>query len=49
MHTKFWLESQGKRQLGRPRHKWEGFLEKYGGKVGTGFIWLRMGTSDRLL
>jgi len=27
----------------------EWFLGKYGGKVWTGCIWLRIGTSDRLL
>jgi len=42
---------QGKRQLGRPRRKCEiqWILRLYDGKVWTGFIWLRLGTSDGLL
>jgi hypothetical protein len=30
------------------RLKLEWILEKYGGKVWTGFIWLRIGTGGRL-
>jgi hypothetical protein len=37
-------ESEGKRPLARPRHRWEVILElilgKLGWKVGTGIIWL---------
>jgi len=40
---------EGKRILGRTRRRWETFLEKYGGKLWTGFIWLRMETSGQLL
>jgi hypothetical protein len=39
--------------IGRPRHKWEDNirtdLKKIGGKVWTGSMWLRIGTSGRLL
>jgi hypothetical protein len=42
-----------KRPFRRPRHKWEDNLEcilqKQSGEVWTGFIWLRTGTSGRLL
>jgi hypothetical protein len=43
-----------KRPLGRCRHRWEDnirmdLMESVCGKVWTGFIWLRIGTSDRLL
>jgi hypothetical protein len=54
MYTTFWLENlQGKRPLGRPRHRWEDNIRmdirEIGGKVWTGFIWLRIGISGRLL
>jgi hypothetical protein len=46
-------ELEGKRSLGIPRRRMEkilkGILGKQGGKVWTGFIWLMIGTSDRLL
>ena len=38
---------EGKRPLGRPRHRWEdiGWISrKLEGVVGTGLAWLRMGT-----
>jgi hypothetical protein len=37
---------EGKRSLGRPRHKWEDKmdLQEVGGVVGTGWSWLRIGT-----
>jgi hypothetical protein len=42
-----------KRQLSRPRHRWEenitGILKKLEGRVWTGFFWLRIGRSDRLM
>jgi len=41
-----------KRPLGRPRHKWENnewILARQGGKMWTGCIWLRIGTSSGLL
>jgi hypothetical protein len=41
---------EGKRPRSRPRHRW--MLEeiwKYGGKVWTGFIWLRIGSNGGLL
>jgi hypothetical protein len=44
---------EGKRQLGRPAHRWKDNIKmgpwKYGGKVGTGFIWLMIRTSSGLL
>ena len=40
---------EGKRPLGRPRHRWEGNirmdLQEVGGVVGTRWSWLRIGTS----
>jgi hypothetical protein len=42
-----------KRPLGKPRRRWEDNigmdLREVGGKVWTGFIWLRIGTSGGLL
>jgi hypothetical protein len=38
---------EGKRRLGRPRCRW--VLEKKDGMVWTGLIWLRIGTSGRLM
>ena len=40
---------EGKRPLGRPRHRWEDNIkmdlqEVGGGVVGTGWSWLRIGT-----
>jgi len=39
---------EGKRPLGRPRRRWEDNIEmdlqELGGVVGTGWIWLRIGT-----
>jgi hypothetical protein len=39
---------EGKRLLGRPRHRWEDNitmdLTEAGGVVGTGWSWLRIGT-----
>jgi hypothetical protein len=45
---------EGKRSLGSPRHRWKDkmlqlMLKKQVGKVSTGFIWLRIGTSSGLL
>jgi hypothetical protein len=44
---------EGKRPLERTRHRWEDdnriILEKQGGKLWTGFIWLRIRTSGRYL
>jgi len=41
---------EGKRLLGRPRHKWEDNIRRMDlreiGWVWTGFIWLRVGTSN---
>jgi hypothetical protein len=46
-------EPEIKRQLSRPRHRWEenvtGILQKLEGRVWTGFFWLRIGRSDRLM
>jgi hypothetical protein len=38
---------EGKRPLGRSRHRWEDNI-KMDGVVWTGLIWLRIGTSGRL-
>jgi hypothetical protein len=43
---------EGKRPLGRPRHRWiilKCILERYDGVIWTGFIWLRIGTGGGLL
>jgi hypothetical protein len=42
---------EGKRPLGRPRRRWVDNIkmERYDGMVGTGSIWLRIGTSGGLL
>jgi hypothetical protein len=44
---------EGKRPLGKPRRRLEDYitmgLEKQFGKVWTGFIWLRKGTSSEIL
>jgi hypothetical protein len=44
---------EGKKPVGRPRRRWgiiqKWILEKEGGVVWTGFIWLRIGHSIRLL
>jgi hypothetical protein len=44
MYIGFWLKAH---IGGRIILKW--FLEKYGGVVWTGFMWLRIGSSGRLL
>jgi hypothetical protein len=43
---------EGKRPLGRARHRWEGFkmdLQKVGWGAWTGLIWLGFGTGGELL
>jgi hypothetical protein len=44
---------EGRRPLGRPRHKWEDNIKKNiqeaGGGAWIGLIWLRIRTSDGLL
>jgi hypothetical protein len=46
MHTTFWLENlKGKDDS----EDTEWFFGKEGGKMWTGFIWLRSGISSRLL
>ena len=43
---------EGKKQLGRRRHRWEDNIKmdlKLVGRAWTGLTWLRTGTSDRLL
>jgi ribosomal protein S30 len=46
-------KAERKRQLGRPRRRWDGNikidLRKKCGRVWTGFIWLRIGTSSGML
>jgi hypothetical protein len=47
------VKPEWKRRRGRSRHGWEVNvrmdLREMGGKVWTGFIWLRIGTSGGLL
>jgi len=49
----FGWEPEGKRPLGRPRHRWEDNikmdLREMGSMRRTGFGWLRIGSSGRLL
>jgi len=49
----FVARSEGKRPLGRFRRRWEDNirmdLSEVGWSVWTGFIWLRIGTSGRML
>jgi hypothetical protein len=44
---------ESKRPLGRPRHRWEDNIKMDLGEIGidgrTGFSWLRIGSSGRLL
>jgi hypothetical protein len=44
---------EGRRQLGRPRRRWEDNinmdLQEVGGGVWTGLIWLRIGTGGGIL
>jgi hypothetical protein len=43
---------EGKRPLGRPRHRWEDNIKmdlRQDGVVWTGLIWLKIGTCGRLL
>jgi hypothetical protein len=43
---------EGKRPLGRPRHRWiilGWILERWDGVMWTGLVWLRIGTSGELL
>jgi len=43
LHTVLVGKPEGKRSLGRPRHRWEDNI-KTEGVVGTGWSWLRIGT-----
>ena len=36
-------KSEGKRPLGRPRHRWEDNIKMNIQEVGTGWSWLRLG------
>jgi hypothetical protein len=53
MLKKFDRKLEGKRPLERLSHRWEDNirmdLTEKGMKLSTGFIWLRIGTSERLL
>jgi hypothetical protein len=50
MYKLFIRKTEGKRSLGRSRHRLCGYiLEKQDGVVWTGLVWLRMGTSEGLL
>jgi len=43
---------EGNRSIGRPRHRWEDNIKmdlKYGMRVSTGFIWLRIWSSSKLM
>jgi hypothetical protein len=47
----FVVKLEEKRPVARPRHRWEDIwmiLEKQGGKVWTGFNWLRIGSNGIL-
>jgi hypothetical protein len=48
MHSMLVGKPEGKRPLGRPRHRWEDNikidLREVGGGLGTGWSWLRIGT-----
>jgi len=41
--------SEGKRPLGRPRHRWEDEIKMDLRELGIGFGWLRIGSSVGLL
>jgi len=50
LHTEFWeAKPEGKRPLGRPRHRWEDNIQMelqeldLGGGAQTGLNWLRIG------
>jgi hypothetical protein len=41
---------EGRRQLERPRHRWEDTIKMHHSEMGwTGLIWLRIGTGGGLL
>jgi len=44
---------EGKRPLGRPRHRWEGKMDlqevRWGGAAWTGLFWLIIGTGGGLM
>jgi hypothetical protein len=44
---------EGKKPLGRPRHRWVDILgwilERWDGVMWTGLVWLRIGTGGELL
>jgi hypothetical protein len=46
-------KSEGKSQLGRPRHRWVDnirmYLVRWDGVMWTGLVWLRIGTCGELL
>ena len=46
--TVYLEKPEGKRPLGRPRHRWKDNikmdLQEVGGVAGTGWSWLRIGT-----
>jgi hypothetical protein len=52
MRNAFIRKHNGKRPHGRFGHRWEDNikmdLKEIGGRIWTGFIWLRIGTSGRL-
>jgi hypothetical protein len=53
-HKCLLIEPEGKRQLGKCRHKCKGIIniniqEEGGGMVWTGLIWLRIGTTHGTL
>jgi len=49
----FFRKTEGKRLFERPRRRWEDSikidLREMGGKVWTGYVWLRVGTSSGLV
>jgi hypothetical protein len=40
---------KGERQLGRPKHRWEGILKKLGLNMWSKFIWFRLGIIGGIL
>jgi hypothetical protein len=47
------VKPEGKRRLGRPRSGWVNelrwTLERWDGVIRTGLVWLRIGTSGKIL
>jgi hypothetical protein len=47
---RLWVQKpDGKRPLGRPRHRWVDNIKRQDGVVWTGLVWLKIGASGELL